>query len=1162
MRQTQRASILSILFMGLSLTGQVAVAKTAPSVQQDHSSKSQPAATQLLNLPIQFEANQGQVDESVKFLARGQGYNLFLTPTESVMVLHQREVSKQKPAQAGHDPLAMAEPAPLKQAVVRMKLEGANPSPGMDGMEQLPGIVNYFIGNAPAKWRTKIPTYAKVQYKDAYPGIDLAYYGNQGKLEYDFIVSPGADPSQIKLAFDGASEIKVADSGDLLLTTALGDVRVQKPIVYQLEDDGHKTLVAGNYVASPKNVQIQLAAYDRKKPLVIDPVLLYSTYLGGSANEAGLEFGPQGIAVDSAGNAYVAGATASINFPGVASGSIQSTYGGGAFDAYVVKLNSTGSSILWATYLGGTGNDRAAAIALDPSGNAYVTGLTASTTTTGATFPTTAGAFQRTGFPNKVFVSKISADGSTLLYSTLMGGASDRDIGWGIGVDAAGFAYIVGEARGTFPVTSGAFQTVPGDSNTNADVFVVKLNTTGTGLVYSTYVGGSGQDIGLGMALDSSGAVYVTGQTNSTNFPGTASSLIQPSFNAGGFDAFAFKLNSSGTALDWSTYLGGTGDDVGRAIALDPLGNAYATGQTASTDFFVTAGSFQQTLGNAAGQYDAYVTKISAAGSPVYSTYLGGSSYDGGWAIKADGSGNAYIAGRGRSLNFPAIVPLEGSPVSSPTQWAFFSKLDPSGSSLQFSVYLGGTTAVAGTNGDTEPLGLALDASSNAYITGFTRSANFPMVNGVQSSPGGMIDDFVMKIGSKPLAHAGPDQSAHMGTVVTLDGTGSSGGSLTYQWTQVPGGPAAPLSGVTTAHPTFTAPNVPAAGGNVTFQLVVCEGSSSNCSDPDTVNVHIMNVNRAPVAEAGPDQTVQEGSPVLLNGSASYDPDVESITYTWLQVFGPTVTLAYPNSATPNFTAPPVGASGGQVDFELIVTDARGSTHADYVSVFISNVNQPPVSNAGLDQTRNENTLVTLDGSNSTDPDLDTLHFTWNQTGGPTVTLTGANTPSPTFTAPNVGPGGALLTFQLVVTDGQASGGADTVQVAVQDVNDPPVCTLAQPSVAVLWPPNHTMVEVSIMGVTDPNNSAITISYPRVTQDEPINGLGDGDTSPDAFESGNNILLRAERAGSGNGRVYAVQFRAADPDGASCTGMVKVSVPKSVKDTAVDSGQTYNSFGP
>lgn len=1193
--RTRQIGVVGVLLMGLYLASGIAMAHSGvdplslPAMQSLPANH--PVTAQLLGLPLQFEANHGQVDDQVKFLARGKGYTLLLTQTESVMVLSrpepktsiddrsaeflmsltfppsQQETNTKMDDRTWVGPLWNTEPTPIKHSVVRMKLEGANPSPTIDGMEQLPGIVNYFIGNDPAKWRTKIPTFAKVHYKEAYPGIDLAYYGNQGKLEYDFIVAPGADPNQIKLAFEGASEITVADSGDLLLTTALGEVRVQKPTVYQLEQDGHKTLVAGNYVASTKilnSVQIQVANYDHEKPLVIDPVLFYSTYLGGSANEAGIEFGPQGIAVDSSGNACVAGATASTDFPGVTSGSVQSTNGGGSFDAYVAKVSSTGSSFLWTTYLGGTGYDRAAAIALDHLGNAYVTGLTASTTTSVATFPTTPGAFQTTGFPNKVFVSKISSDGSALMYSTLLGGASDRDIGWAIAVDGFGYAYVVGEARNTFPVTSGAFQTVPGDSTGNADVFVTKLNTTGTGLVYSTYVGGAGNDVGWGMAIDAAGNVYVTGQTNSTNFPGVTSGSILPTNGGGTFDAFAFKLNSSGTALDWSTYLGGSGDDIGRAIAVDSTGNAYATGQTTSPNFPVSTGSFQTTIGNptVAGQYDAYVTKVGGLGNLVYSTYLGGNSYDGGWAIKVDGVGNAHVVGRGRSSNFQEIVPLTGSPIPSPAAFSFYSKVNPTGTGLSFSVYLGGTTARAGTSGDTEPLGLALDSQSNAYITGFTRSGNFPLVSAAQSTSGGTIDDFVMKIGDHPLADAGPDQSVSMGTVVTLDGTSSSGGSLTYNWTQVPGGPTVVLSGASAAHPTFTAPNVPVAGATVTFQLDVCEGTSSNCGDPDTVNVHIMNVNRPPVAEAGLDQTVQEGSPVLLNGSASYDPDVESITYTWLQVFGPTVTLGYPNSATPNFTAPPVGASGGQVDFELIVTDARGSNHADYVSVFISNVNQPPVSNAGLDQTRNENTLVTLDGSNSTDPDLDTLHFTWNQTGGLTVTLTGANTPSPTFTAPNVGPGGALLTFQLVVTDWQASGGADTVQVAIQDVNDPPVCSLAQPSVAVLWPPNHTMVEVSILGVTDPNNSAVTISYPRVTQDEPINGLGDGDTGPDTFESGNNILLRAERAGSGNGRVYAVQFRATDPDGASCTGTVKVSVPKSIKDTAVDSGQNYNSFGP
>lgn len=297
MTRTQRASVLSTLFLGLSLAGQVVGATTNPGtqpVQQTQRSGPQPIAAQLFNLPIQFEANQGQVDESVKFLARGSGYTLFLTPTESVMVLQQREATSQISDQAGHDPLAMPEPAPMKQAVVRTKLEGAHPSPTIDGIEKLPGIVNYFVGNDPAKWRTNIPTYAKVLYKGAYPGIDLAYYGNQGKQEYDFIVSPGADPSQIKLAFEGASDIVVANSGELILITALGEVRLQKPMVYQVEKDGHKTVVAGNYAVRPESamrrasrttnhaIGIELAAYDRQKSLVIDPVIVYSSFIGGA----------------------------------------------------------------------------------------------------------------------------------------------------------------------------------------------------------------------------------------------------------------------------------------------------------------------------------------------------------------------------------------------------------------------------------------------------------------------------------------------------------------------------------------------------------------------------------------------------------------------------------------------------------------------------------------------------------------------------------------------------------------------------------------------------------------------------------------------------------------------------------------------------------------
>jgi hypothetical protein len=327
--------------------------------------------------------------------------------------------------------------------------------------------------------------------------------------------------------------------------------------------------------------------------------------------------------------------------------------------------------------------------------------------------------------------------------------------------------------------------------------------------------------------------------------------------------------------------------------------------------------------------------------------------------------------------------------------------------------------------------------------------------------------------------------------------------------------------------------------------------------------VHITDVNHPPVSQAGPDQTVQEGSPVSLDGGASYDPDMDTLTYLWSQILGPAVTLMNPTTATASFTAPSVAVGGATLEFDLTVKDPKNLTGSDKISVFVTHLNQRPTANAGPDQTKNEQTLVTLDGSASSDPDLDTLSYTWTQTGGPAVVLAGASTASPTFPAPDVTVGGALLTFQLTVNDGQVSSvTADTVQIKVQNVNDPPVCALAQASPNLLWPPNHTMTQVSITGITDPDNNTLTITYTSVKQDEPINGLGDGDTSPDAIESGNNILLRAERAGTGNGRVYVVQFTAADPAGAQCSGTVRVSVPHDKKDSAVEGPQLYNSFAP
>ncbi len=415
-----------------------------------------------------------------------------------------------------------------------------------------------------------------------------------------------------------------------------------------------------------------------------------------------------------------------------------------------------------------------------------------------------------------------------------------------------------------------------------------------------------------------------------------------------------------------------------------------------------------------------------------------------------------------------------------------------------------------------------------------------------------------------PVANAGSDQTVDEWTPVTLNGTASQdpdGGALSYAWSQL-AGTTVTLDLTNPAQPTFTAPLVSASGDVLTFQLVVSDGQLNSL--PAIMNVTVTNVNKYPIAQAGNNQTVNEATVVTLNGSASYDPDGETITYAWSQTGGPTVTLTGDTTAAPTFTAPLVGFTGATLTFALTVTDPLGAaSNPDTVSVTVENVNHAPVANAGSNQTVSEATLVTLNGTGSSDPDGDSLSFNWTQISGSAVVLSSATSPTPSFTAPTVGPGGAALTFRLTVSDTLATNSND-VTVTVLNVNDAPVCNLARTSLAVLWPPTHILVPVSIIGVTDPNNDGVAIAITRVTQDERVNGLGDGDTSPDAVIQSGQVLLRAERAGNGNGRVYQIQFTAADGQGGSCAGSVNVGVPHNMKagGTAVDNGQLYDSTVP
>lgn len=422
---------------------------------------------------------------------------------------------------------------------------------------------------------------------------------------------------------------------------------------------------------------------------------------------------------------------------------------------------------------------------------------------------------------------------------------------------------------------------------------------------------------------------------------------------------------------------------------------------------------------------------------------------------------------------------------------------------------------------------------------------------------GGRIDIGAFESGSyldqPPAAEAGASFSVNEGDLVALDGSASgdpNGGLLTYSWTQVPGGTPVVLTDADAANPTFTAPTVAPGGETLTFNLTV---TAVGGSATDAVSVTVVNVNHAPVADAGVDQSIAEGSPVTLDGSASFDIDADGFSYAWTQVSGPNVILTGADMANPSFTAPYFdtgGASGvvATLVFELVVNDGQpeNSTGVDRVTIEITNTNNPPVAAAGPDQTVDENTGVMLDGSASSDPDSDALTHSWTQVanGSPAVSLVGANTAMPSFTAPYVNAGGAEFIFQLRVDDGYGGSVTDLVTVRVQNRNDPPLASAARPSEASLWPPNHQMVAIGITGVTDPDNNA-TITITGVTQDEPTNGQGDGDTPIDAIiQADGTVLIRSERAGGGDGRVYRISFNASDPEGTT-SGVVKVSVPKS-----------------
>jgi hypothetical protein len=704
------------------------------------------AMKSISGLPVSFVENRGQTDKKVKYYARHGGATIYFKVDEIVFdfIREKNNTAAQAELKRSHvDKKAFDigdAKRELERQVVRMKLKGSDNAAAITGVNRLQGSHNYFKGNDKSKWRTNVPAYGEVYYTNVYAGIDMKFYANNGVMEYDFIVHPGADPGQIDVAFEGINGMRVAGNGDLLMRTAFGELRQKAPHIYQLAG-GKKQEIAGGFrikhagSAAQQNRNefsygFRLGSYNKEYALVIDPSMVYSTFMGGTGNDMG-----NSIAVDISGNVYVTGNTVSTDFPATL-GAYEQNYNGGNYDVFVVKINSWGA-LVYATYLGGSGTatyDYGYGIAADSSGNAYVTGLT-----TSSDFPIVSALKSGlTGAPD-AFVAKLNPAGSALLFSTYLGGSSS-DEGYGIALDSSGNIYVTGYTNSVDFPTQNAYQNSKAGS---FDVFVTKIDPSGSSIVYSTFFGGSGGDYGRSIAVDSSGYIYVGGYTSSsTSFP--VANAVQSTYGGGSDDGFVLKLNPAGSSVIYSTYLGGSSGDQVLGIAADSSGNAYATGYTWSANFPTS-----NALDSSGSSQDAFITKINSSGSAlVYSTYLGGSGQDIGSAIAVDSFGNAYVTGWTNSSDFPVANALDST--RSVAYDAFAAKINPAGNALVYSTYLGG-----GSNHDYGN-GVAVDYLGNAYITGETNSADFPTANAIYNTLAGGSDAFVAELGPIGLCAGKP----------------------------------------------------------------------------------------------------------------------------------------------------------------------------------------------------------------------------------------------------------------------------------------------------------------------------------------------------------------------------------------------------------------------
>jgi hypothetical protein len=709
-------------FIAVLFCGSLFAANTPPTIQS------------LNKMPLSFTKNMGQWDEHVLFRANAGGATMWFTK-EGVTYQFSRRIDKngtnpmtsldsrlrENDKEGGRD----MERDSVEQLVLTAKFIGANPNPETIAEGEMEYKCNYFLGDDPAKWHTDVPNYEAIMIKDIYPGIDLKYSGDgNGQAAYEFIAAPGADVAQIKVKYEGAEETSIDSEGRMVVTTKWGEMIA----ALQASVDGSLFGTACFSQISERTVGFKFGGSGRQTLGVTSVGLVYSTYLGGSGEE-NYTIGGGNIAIDINDNAYLTGTTASSNFP--KQNPYDGSYNGGTYgDAFVTMLSANGNNLIYSTYLGGGGDDAGYDIAVDGSGNAYITGMTGS-----SNFPTKNPYQTFKADYYDAFVTKLSSSGNLLIYSTYLGGG-DSDIGRGIAVDGSDVAYVTGQTMSTNFPTKNPYQGYQG----SVDAFVVKLSSTGNSLIYSTYLGGNNQDRGVDIAVDDSGYAYVAGQTPSSNFP--IKNAFQATYGGGHSDAFVTKLSTTGNSLIYSTYLGGSGAEdyyMGVGIALDGSGHAFVTGSTSSTDF-PTKNAYDGSFNGGPYDGDVFVTKLSSSGSSlIYSTYLGGGDEDGGTGIAVDGNGNAYVTGRTSSSDFPTSNPYQ---TAQGGYDVIVAKLSSSGIHLIYGTYLGG-------GNEDDGLGIAVDINACAYVTGMTRSTNFPTLNAYQAAyQGGTADAFVTKLSS------------------------------------------------------------------------------------------------------------------------------------------------------------------------------------------------------------------------------------------------------------------------------------------------------------------------------------------------------------------------------------------------------------------------------